>query len=475
MQHIYDVIISKTTGLPLSGINVQVNVQNAVAGSGALATLYSDNGVTPTSNPVSTGTNGEFNFYVEDGRYDVTISGTGYTTVIHADVELGDFLTGFLPASTGTVYGSTGKRLSVFLSAVDITGSITGNLVPVNATGQTLGDATHRFASYVDTLDIKGNVEMQASATYDIGATNRPRDIKASRDITSGRSMILDGTSAPSGVAGKGVFYFDSGTNKWLVSENNGTFTNVVPTGGSSGWVYSASNKRWELFDSTIPTWLVAANPCWLLDIPGGNYALDSTDTLYMGGNHPLILTATGAGTLSVASSERLILATGAVLNNITHIATGHVATTQLAVVLASNLISFWLTIDPRQSDANTQHRVGFADGTGDPATNGIYIEKLAADTNWFLVTRSAGVQTRTDTTIPSTANTKISMVVVKNGTTDVKLYSPGTATAKATNTTNIPIDATALAAIFQVKTTAAVAKNMDVYHFTAIGKQVGY
>lgn len=52
--------------------------------------------------------------------------------------------------------------------------------------------------------------------------------------------------------------------------------------------------------------------------------------------------------------------------------------------------------------DVTTVVRFGVSDGfAGNPPANGIYLEKLAADSNWFCVTRSGGVQTRVDSTIP--------------------------------------------------------------------------
>lgn len=51
------------------------------------------------------------------------------------------------------------------------------------------------------------------------------------------------------------------------------------------------------------------------------------------------------------------------------------------------------------QVDTNTTVRIGVRDSaSASPPTNGIYFEKLDADTNWFVVTRAASSQTRADT-----------------------------------------------------------------------------
>lgn len=52
-------------------------------------------------------------------------------------------------------------------------------------------------------------------------------------------------------------------------------------------------------------------------------------------------------------------------------------------------------------NDANTTVRIGALNSPSiSPPANGIFFEKLDADTNWFCVTRSGGVQTRTDSGI---------------------------------------------------------------------------
>lgn len=58
--------------------------------------------------------------------------------------------------------------------------------------------------------------------------------------------------------------------------------------------------------------------------------------------------------------------------------------------------------------DGNTTQRIGALNSTiGNPPSDGIYFEKLDADTNWFCVTRSSGTQTRTDSGIAVTSTFK--------------------------------------------------------------------
>jgi hypothetical protein len=70
---------------PVSGASVTVTDPN-----GALATIYSDNGVTEADNPLTTGATGEYEYYAADGRYTETIVKAGRDTVTISDILLED-------------------------------------------------------------------------------------------------------------------------------------------------------------------------------------------------------------------------------------------------------------------------------------------------------------------------------------------------------------------------------------------------
>lgn len=85
MQKYHDTVQSRNSGRPVSGASVLVKTL-----AGVTATIYSDNGVTPVSNPLTTDANGYFSFYAADGRYTLTISGAGIDTRTISDVLLED-------------------------------------------------------------------------------------------------------------------------------------------------------------------------------------------------------------------------------------------------------------------------------------------------------------------------------------------------------------------------------------------------
>lgn len=99
-------------GAPVAGASVQVNVH----GTQTPATIYSDNGVTVASNPLTTDNNGSFYFYAADGRYDLVISGPNITSISVNDILLVDVLpadlTTSLPSSSGKLWNN-GGTLSV--------------------------------------------------------------------------------------------------------------------------------------------------------------------------------------------------------------------------------------------------------------------------------------------------------------------------------------------------------------------------
>lgn len=89
MKHYYDVAFQTQTGGTLvaaAGTSVAVYL----AGTLTTATIYSDDGLTLKSNPFTTDTNGRFDFYVADGRYDLNFSGPNITPFTQSNVEISD-------------------------------------------------------------------------------------------------------------------------------------------------------------------------------------------------------------------------------------------------------------------------------------------------------------------------------------------------------------------------------------------------
>lgn len=111
MQKYQDAVVT-TNGQPAA--NVQVTVLNYPALT--TATIYSDNGVTQTANPLTTDSLGNFSFYAANGHYQLTVSGSGVQTATRSDIILLDILPADLPTTLPSTPGqpwNNGGDLSI--------------------------------------------------------------------------------------------------------------------------------------------------------------------------------------------------------------------------------------------------------------------------------------------------------------------------------------------------------------------------
>lgn len=85
MKKYFDTVEDNVTGKPVA--NAEIRVLNSV---GAEASLFSNDGITATDNPVTTDSYGYFEFYVADGNYtlEITYGGTVRKTI--TDVEIAE-------------------------------------------------------------------------------------------------------------------------------------------------------------------------------------------------------------------------------------------------------------------------------------------------------------------------------------------------------------------------------------------------
>lgn len=112
MQKFQDVILDQYGNVVQ---NASITVYNT--GTAVKPTIYSDNGITITTNPVTTDSLGRYYFYAPAGRYDLAISGSKIVSYTETDVllqdstadlantsttTLGDYLVGVQRTATGT-------------------------------------------------------------------------------------------------------------------------------------------------------------------------------------------------------------------------------------------------------------------------------------------------------------------------------------------------------------------------------------
>ncbi len=87
MQKYTDVVISQD-GAALEGITVTVKTYPGAV----TATIYSDDGITPATNPLTTDANGRFSFYAADGHYSLVVSGTSVNGTTITTYTIDDIL-----------------------------------------------------------------------------------------------------------------------------------------------------------------------------------------------------------------------------------------------------------------------------------------------------------------------------------------------------------------------------------------------
>jgi hypothetical protein len=78
--------IQTTAGDIVAGAEVTVYI----AGTPGIATIYNDDGITTTANPITSDMLGQILFYAANGRYDLVARKTGYTDIWYRDILLED-------------------------------------------------------------------------------------------------------------------------------------------------------------------------------------------------------------------------------------------------------------------------------------------------------------------------------------------------------------------------------------------------
>lgn len=131
----------------------------------------------------------------------------------------------------------------------------------------------------------------------------------------------------------------------------------------------------------------------------------------------------------------------------------------------AANPFSVVWIIQLNTNDANTTVRLGAQNSVGaNPPNDGVYFEKLDADTNWFCVTRAGGVETRTDSGIAITTNfTTFAYTRNSTGVT----WRIGSSAVCGTHTTNIT--SAIISPIAFIINSAAANKTLNVDYFQMV------
>jgi hypothetical protein len=132
-----------------------------------------------------------------------------------------------------------------------------------------------------------------------------------------------------------------------------------------------------------------------------------------------------------------------------------------VGVVHTSDMFDVTFVVRLQQSDSDTLVRFGLAnDATANPPANGVYIEKLAADTSWFGVTRTS-TPTQSQSRTAALGSTNTSWIKGRIRRLDASTIAFDMGGGVQTATTNIPN--AALQPFVAIWNSAAVNKVIEI------------
>lgn len=175
MKNYADVVLQEGNGGVLQpAAGATVTVINAV--SLANAQLYSDDGVTPISNPVACDTNGRFNFFVANGRYNLLVAGANVATYEISNVDIHDETDVTTAGSTPLPGNLTFSGRNAFTGttfASSLNGVVAVDGVKYATAAAALADPACATGC---TIDMRGNNSVSALAlgTFDPGVAAGP-------------------------------------------------------------------------------------------------------------------------------------------------------------------------------------------------------------------------------------------------------------------------------------------------------------
>jgi hypothetical protein len=228
MQRFFDVVQDR------SGNAIPDALVYVYASGGGLATLYSNNGVTITSNPVTTNLDGEYGFYAANGTYSLTITATGYASDSRPGVVLFDPTdSGFVtPPFTvaqggtgGTSAGTARSNLSAAASGAnsDIT-SLSGLTTALSvAQGGTGGTTVSAAATSLQGTGLDSNA---------VGFRTVPQNLQSTSYVTvaadSGKHLFTSTGSITFTIAANASVAYPIGTAITFVNTNASSITIAI-------------------------------------------------------------------------------------------------------------------------------------------------------------------------------------------------------------------------------------------------------
>lgn len=163
----YQNTVQRADGTVVGGASVLVQTYPGAV----TATIYSDSGVTPQTNPLTTDALGNFSFYAADGRYQLVVSGNNiptnqtYTDILLEDpADANNYVLSLGTAGAPSLSFASDANTGVFSPGADTIGLSTGGSerARVASTGQLLVGVTSANANG-GPVQISGGVTFPAT------------------------------------------------------------------------------------------------------------------------------------------------------------------------------------------------------------------------------------------------------------------------------------------------------------------------
>lgn len=229
-------IVVKTNGDPAVGASAQINIRG-----GGSATVYTtEGGATTTGNPVSTDAEGRIVGWLDEGSYDITVSGSGISTVSRGlDIIKGG---GTFAEADGSVTTNKIAASAVTNPKMGVGSVLTNNIIDGAVTADKLADAAKLGLSGASVVR-RGKSIISASGTRTNPApgqlSNGPDRVSSVVLPTDGIILVWFQAVWKQSVASTAHAYLYLSSNPVVAANHAGA---TPGTGNSEAWIGTTAN-----------------------------------------------------------------------------------------------------------------------------------------------------------------------------------------------------------------------------------------